>query len=71
MTECGKLTARHSVTADIEGTDDEYIVGAKAGYAIVNKQTGELRYIKKYWDDQEKEDRYPNPVTLGPMNCVN
>lgn len=45
------------VTADIEGTDDEYIVGAKAGYAIVNKKTGELRYIKKFWDDQEKEER--------------
>lgn len=39
-----------SITADIEGIEDEYIVGAKHGYAIFNKKTSELRYIKKVWN---------------------
>ena len=46
------------MTADIEGTDDEYIVGAKAGFAILNKKTGDLKYIRKFWDDPAKEERF-------------
>ena len=38
-----------SITADIEGREDEIIVGAKLGYAIFNKKTNELRYIKTVW----------------------
>lgn len=45
------------VTADIEGTDDEYIVGAKRGFAIVNKKTSDFKYIKKFWGDLAKEER--------------
>ncbi|KAF8422494.1 SMP-30/Gluconolaconase/LRE-like region-domain-containing protein [Tirmania nivea] len=46
-----------SVTVDIEGTDDEYIVGAKRGFAIINKKTGDFKYIKKFWSDLAKEER--------------
>jgi hypothetical protein len=33
-------------------------VGAKYGYAKVNRKTGELRYVKKLWEDPEKANRY-------------
>lgn len=40
-------------TANIEGNDDEFIFGGKDGYGIANKNTGEPRYIKKFWSDEE------------------
>ncbi|THY93972.1 hypothetical protein D6C93_05476 [Aureobasidium pullulans] len=40
-------------TANIEGNDDEFIFGGKDGYGIANKKTGEPRYIKKFWSDEE------------------
>ncbi|KAF8471689.1 regucalcin like protein [Kalaharituber pfeilii] len=52
-----KLVDSVGFTADIVGREDEYIVGAKAGFAIVNKKTGSFRYIKKFWNDLEKEAR--------------
>ncbi|KAI9797097.1 MAG: hypothetical protein M1835_002085 [Candelina submexicana] len=55
-----KLDTPVGVTADIEGTTKEFLIGAKAGYALFNRETGEYRYIKKFWterDDPEKEHR--------------
>lgn len=49
-----------STTAHIEGTDDELIVGAKLGYAIFDRSTRRLKYIKKVWDGRDgagKEER--------------
>lgn len=49
-----------STTAHIEGTDNELIVGAKLGYAIFNKSSKKLEYIKKIWDERDgpgKEER--------------
>jgi hypothetical protein len=43
-------------TANIEGNDDEFIFGGKEGYGIANKKTGELRYIKKFWSDEEVQN---------------
>jgi len=52
------LTDAVSITADIQGPEDEEIlVGAKYGYAKVNRKTGELRYVKKLWEDPEKANR--------------
>lgn len=42
-----------STTADIEGSDNEIIVGAKEGYAIMNRETKKLEYIKKVWEEQD------------------
>lgn len=47
-------------TADIEGTDDEFIFGGKFGYGIFNKQSGEYRWIKKVWSDEEVAQGKPN-----------
>lgn len=55
----------HSVTADIESHPDKMIVGAKYGYAIVDKTTGSFSYIQKSWDDRKdgagKLERYCPP----------
>ena len=40
-------------TANIEGNDEEFIFGGKEGYGIMNKNTGEPKYIKKFWSDEE------------------
>ncbi|KAF2837077.1 hypothetical protein M501DRAFT_986877 [Patellaria atrata CBS 101060] len=40
-------------TADIEGNDDEFVFGGKHGYGIFNRKTGEYRYIKKVWTEEE------------------
>ena len=42
----------NSVTADIHGDDENIIVAAKYGYAIMNKKNGKLKYVKKTWVDE-------------------
>lgn len=52
------------MTANIADAVDSYkdriIVGAKHGYALVNRHTGELSYIRKVWDEEgpQKAKRY-------------
>ena len=43
-------------TANIEGNDKEFIFGGKRGYGIMNRETGESRWIKEMWNDDEKKD---------------
>lgn len=42
-----------SVTADIDRSQDEIIVGAKLGYAVLHRKTAKLTYVKKLWDDKD------------------
>lgn len=51
-------TLSHSIstTADIEGTDDEFVFGGKLGYGIFTRATGETRWIKKMWNDEERKE---------------
>jgi sugar lactone lactonase YvrE len=49
-----------SCTADIEGNDTEFIFGGKFGYGICNRSTGEYRWIKKVWSDDEIADGKPD-----------
>jgi sugar lactone lactonase YvrE len=44
------------ITADIEGNDDEIIFGGKLGYGIFTRKTGETRWIKKFWTDEERKE---------------
>ncbi|KAM0717292.1 hypothetical protein Q7P37_007144 [Cladosporium fusiforme] len=43
-------------TADIEGNDDEIIFGGKLGYGIFTRSTAEVRWIKKFWTDEERKE---------------
>ncbi|KAH6018179.1 hypothetical protein HBI83_120190 [Parastagonospora nodorum] len=49
-------------TADIEGNPSEFAFAGKYGYGIANKQTGEYRWIKKVWSEDEikagKHEKY-------------
>lgn len=50
----------NSTSAEIEDTDEEIIVGARSGFAILNRKTLKLDYICKVWGAQDgpgKEDR--------------
>lgn len=51
-----KFDISMGVTADIEGNDTEFIFGGKYGYGICNRHTGEYRWIKKVWTDEEIAD---------------
>ena len=52
--ECHAVTANSpSCTADIEGNDKEFIFGGKYGYGIANKETGDYRWVKKVWTEDE------------------
>jgi sugar lactone lactonase YvrE len=46
-------------TADIEGNDKEFIFGGKYGYGICNRETGEYRWIKKVWSEEEVKGNKP------------
>ncbi|MCJ1464336.1 hypothetical protein MMC07_002949, partial [Pseudocyphellaria aurata] len=49
-----------SITADIEGSEKDIIVGAKHGYALLNRNTGQIMTLKKIWDERDgpgKEER--------------
>lgn len=47
----------HSVTANIAGAakedQDELIVGAKCGFARLNRSTGKLTYIREAWGEED------------------
>ena len=43
----------YSCTADIEGNDKEFIFGGKYGYGIANKETGDYRWVKRVWSEDE------------------
>lgn len=52
----------------MEGNEDEIIVGAKYGYAIMQRSTGKLEYIKKVWDERDgsgKANRYQYDLYAG------
>jgi len=42
-------------TADIEGTEKEFVFGGKYGYGIMNRETGESRWIRKFWNEEERK----------------
>ncbi|GAB1735961.1 hypothetical protein NU219Hw_g6019t1 [Hortaea werneckii] len=42
-------------TADIEGTEQEFVFGGKYGYGIMNRETGESRWVRKFWNDEERK----------------
>lgn len=45
-----------ATTADIEGNDDEFVFGGKFGYGVMNKDSGEVRWIRRMWSDAERQD---------------
>ncbi|KAF2786867.1 SGL-domain-containing protein [Melanomma pulvis-pyrius CBS 109.77] len=51
-----KFDISMGVTADIDGNNTEFIFGGKYGYGICNRHTGEYRWIKKVWSDEEIAD---------------
>lgn len=60
VSNCIFVKPNRSTTADIEGNDEEIIVGAKHGYALMNRKTKQLEYIKKVWESKDgpgKEER--------------
>nr|POE77648.1 putative sugar lactone lactonase yvre [Quercus suber] len=42
-------------TADIEGNSTEFVFGGKTGYGTANRETGEIRWIKQFWTDEERK----------------
>ncbi|KAF7597269.1 hypothetical protein BBP40_008111 [Aspergillus hancockii] len=54
-------SASIGVTANIKDPGDAYsdqiVVAAKHGYALLNRNTGELSYVTKAWDDQKDPER--------------
>lgn len=48
-----------SITADIEGVDRQktILIGGKLGIALLDRETGKYRYIKRFydWDESERE----------------
>lgn len=53
-------------TADIEGNDKEFIFGGKRGYGIMNRETGESRWVAEMWgEDDRKDDGGGKPGVKG------
>jgi sugar lactone lactonase YvrE len=47
------------VTADIEGVDSskKILIGGKSGIYVLERETGKYELLKKYYDDEEKDER--------------
>lgn len=47
------------VTADIEGVDPskKVLIGGKQGIYLVDRETGKLELLKRFYDSEEKDDR--------------
>jgi len=52
-----KLDISIGCTADIEGNDKEFIFGGKYGYGVANKETGDYRWVKKVWSEDETKEK--------------
>lgn len=52
-----KLDISIGCTADIEGNDKEFIFGGKYGYGVANKETGDYRWVKKVWSEDEIKEK--------------
>ncbi|KAF9888809.1 hypothetical protein FE257_008385 [Aspergillus nanangensis] len=48
-------SASIGVTVNIQDTPDQIAVAAKNGFAVVNRTTGELSYIRKAWDNEQDD----------------
>jgi sugar lactone lactonase YvrE len=48
-----------SVTADIEGVDPQkkILVGGKEGLAVLDRETGKYKYLTRFYDSEEGDDR--------------
>jgi sugar lactone lactonase YvrE len=42
----------------IEGDNENYLVAAKKGFALVNQESGQLTYIAKVFSDPDHEKRF-------------
>lgn len=54
--------------------DDQIIVGAKYGYAIMERSSGRLRYIKKIWDQRDgfgKAERFHRLTSSDHSSTAN
>lgn len=55
------LSETCSVTANIANGGDDHkdliVVAAKHGYALADRNTGQLSYIRKVWDEQEDPEK--------------
>lgn len=47
------------VTADIEGVNNQskILVGGKHGVAVLERETGKYVYLKRFYDDEMRDDR--------------
>ncbi|KAJ5130323.1 uncharacterized protein N7515_006362 [Penicillium bovifimosum] len=45
------------VTANVQGSESQLIVGAKQGFARLDRTTGKLSYIRKVWEDEGQVER--------------
>jgi len=52
-----KLDISIGCTADIEGNDKEFIFGGKYGYGVANKESGDYRWVKKVWSEDEIKEK--------------
>ncbi|KAF2752222.1 SGL-domain-containing protein [Sporormia fimetaria CBS 119925] len=55
-----KMDISMGCTADIEGNEKEFIFGGKYGYGICNLETGEYKWVKKVWSEEEVKDGKPD-----------
>ena len=51
------MLTTNSCTADIEGNDKEFIFGGKYGYGVANKESGDYRWVKKVWSEDEIKEK--------------
>ena len=47
------IDCENSTTADIHENDDTIIVGAKYGFAHLDRKSKKLDYIKKVWEEKD------------------
>lgn len=50
------------MTADIKGNDDSFIFGGKYGVGIAKKDSAEMRYIKRFWSEEEEKEGKPEKM---------
>ena len=55
----------HRVTAAVQDSSDEFIVAAKFGFAIFDRKTGKIKYLKRTYDDKAE-----GGLLAGRMRCV-
>jgi len=59
-----------SITADVEGDRERFIVGARDGFAFMDRGTKKLEYVNRVWTGEDGAGKSERYVETGSLRTL-